>query len=316
MSGRSELGGFTLSGIIWYLAMTETLMLARARTHIDIGEAVKSGDIAYTLNKPYSYPLFQWANTVGTSLVRFVINFFVGVATVLVLTRTLEGSLPGLLGFVVLALLSLVLDAGISVLIGMCAFVIEEVRPLDWMYQKLVFTIGGMFIPLDVFPDWLRAVSSLLPFKYLVYAPARTFVRFDPNFFVESLAGKAEATISTYQPELRQFLSWVAARPGNSSRFRPDHMTKTALETYLIHLERAGHSISHRARAKSAVASFARWLIEEKDLLRRNPARGVTLPPQPLMAPRQLTPDQRYFLINGNDPDGMGHCIQQHSIEI
>ena len=35
--------------------------------------------------------------------------------------------------------------------------------------------------------------------------------------FVESLAGKAEATVSTYQRELRQFLSWVAARPGNSS---------------------------------------------------------------------------------------------------
>jgi ABC-2 type transport system permease protein len=35
----------------------------------------------------------------------------------------------------------------------LCAFVLEEVSPLDWMYQKLVFTIGGMFIPLDVFPD-------------------------------------------------------------------------------------------------------------------------------------------------------------------
>lgn len=55
--------------------------------------------------------------------------------------------------------------------------------------------------------------------------------------FVESLAGKAEATVSTYQRELRQFLSWVAARPGNSSRFRPEHMTKTALETYLIHVD-------------------------------------------------------------------------------
>jgi len=71
--------------------------------------------------------------------------------------------------------------------------------------------------------------------------------------FVESLAGKAETTVSTYQRELRQFLSWIAARPGNSSRFRPENMTRTALETYLIHLERAGHSISHRARVKSAV---------------------------------------------------------------
>ncbi len=114
--------------------------------------------------------------------------------------------------------------------------------------------------------------------------------------FVESLAGKAEATVSTYRRELRQFASWISARPGNGGRFRPEHLTKTALETYLVHLERADHSISHRARVKSAVAGFARSLIEEKNLLRRNPARGVTLPPQPLLAPRQLTPDQRYIL--------------------
>ncbi len=189
VSGRSELAGYSLPAIIWYLAMTETLMLARARAHLQIGEDVKSGDIAYFLNKPYSYPLFQWANVLGTSLVRFAVNFVVGVAVVLLLTRSIEGSWPGLLGFVVLGLLALVLDAGISVLIGLLAFVLEEVRPVDWMYQKLVFTIGGMFLPLDIFPDWLRALSNALPFKYLVYAPARTFVRFDAIFFVESLAG-------------------------------------------------------------------------------------------------------------------------------
>jgi site-specific recombinase XerC len=45
-----------------------------------------------------------------------------------------------------------------------------------------------------------------------------------------------------------------------------------------------------------AVGGFARWLIEEKRLLRRNPARHVSLPAQPLLAPRELTPDQRYVL--------------------
>lgn len=189
VSGRSELSGFTFSALIWYLAMTETLMLARARAHIDIGEAVKSGDIAYTLNKPYSFPLFQWANALGTSLVRAGFNFVVGIAVVLVLTQAVEGSVAGLLGFAVLGFLALVLDAGISVLIGMCAFLLEEVKPIDWMYQKLVFTIGGLFMPLDIFPDWLRGLSNLLPFKYLVYAPARTFVHFEAGFFFESLAG-------------------------------------------------------------------------------------------------------------------------------
>ena len=189
VSGRSELAGFTLSAIIWYLAMTESLMLARARIYLDIGESVKSGDVAYALNKPYSYPLFQWANAVGVSLVRYIINFFVGVAVVLFLTRGIEGSPAGLIGFAVLGLLALILDAGISVTIGLLAFVMEEVRPVDWIYQKLVFTVGGMFIPLDIFPDWLQTVSSALPFKYLVYAPARTFVRFEASFFAEALAG-------------------------------------------------------------------------------------------------------------------------------
>src|SRR5205807_7117230 len=90
VSGRTEMAGFSLSGIIWYLAMTETLMLARARIFIDISDGVKSGDIAYALNKPYSYPLFQWANALGTSLIRMAINFFVGLAVVLVITRSLE----------------------------------------------------------------------------------------------------------------------------------------------------------------------------------------------------------------------------------
>ena len=67
-----------------------------------------------------------------------------------------------------------------------------------------------------------------------------------------------------------------------------------ALESYLAHLDASGHSVSHRARVKSAVSGFARWLIEEKNLLRRNPAHGLTLPAQPLLAPRQLSPDQRY----------------------
>lgn len=36
--------------------------------------------------------------------------------------------------------------------------------------------------------------------------------------------------------------------------------------------------------------------MEEKGLLQRNPTRGVDLPSQQLLAPRQLSEDQRYIL--------------------
>jgi site-specific recombinase XerD len=69
--------------------------------------------------------------------------------------------------------------------------------------------------------------------------------------------------------------------------------------------------VSHCARVKSAVGGFARWLIEEKQLLRRNPARGVELPPQPLLAPRELSPDQRYVLrsLVERQEDARGEAI-------
>jgi site-specific recombinase XerD len=111
-----------------------------------------------------------------------------------------------------------------------------------------------------------------------------------------SLSSKSEGTLEAYLRILRQFSGWVAERPGGDGAFRPEQLTRTAVETYLAHLEAQGYSVSHRARVKSAVSGFARWLIEEKGVLRRNPTRGVDIPAQPLLAPRQLSPDQRYVL--------------------
>ena len=83
----------------------------------------------------------------------------------------------------------------------------------------------------------------------------------------------------------RHLAQWIAARPGNGGHFRPEAFTRTALETYLSQLEADGYSISHRARVKAVAGGFARWLIEEKELLRRNPARGVEIPAQAVLAP-------------------------------
>jgi site-specific recombinase XerD len=118
------------------------------------------------------------------------------------------------------------------------------------------------------------------------------------------LAGKAEGTIDAYLRTVRHIMAWVARRPGNDGYFQPQQLTKTAVEMYLTYLEREGYSINHRARVKSTISSFARWLMEEKGLLQRNPARGVDIPPQQALAPRQLSEDQRYILRSLVEQEG------------
>ena len=151
-SGRGELAGYTLTEMVWYLAMTETITLSSSRVFLEISEAVKAGDVAYTLARPVSYPFFQVANSLGNSVPRFLLNLLAAAAVVGLGMRQTAGSLAGLAAFLATAALALLLDALIAVLIGLLAFWLEEVSPAFWIYQKLLFTIGGLFLPLEMFP--------------------------------------------------------------------------------------------------------------------------------------------------------------------
>lgn len=121
--------------------------------------------------------------------------------------------------------------------------------------------------------------------------------------YLDSLAGKSPATLDAYRRALRHFLTWLRAKPGSDAAFDPATFTRTAVQIYFAELEEQGLSVSDRARRKAALNGFARWLIEEQGLLQRNPMRAVALPAQPLLAPRELSGDQRFILRSLVDRD-------------
>jgi site-specific recombinase XerD len=114
--------------------------------------------------------------------------------------------------------------------------------------------------------------------------------------YEQFLSGKAVGTIDAYLRTVRHLMGWLAQRPDNQGQFQPPQLTKTAVELFLTHLEQEGLSLNHRARVKSTISNFAQFLIEEKGLLQRNPTRGIELPSVPLLAPQQLSGEQRSIL--------------------
>src|SRR5215469_8988168 len=114
----------------------------------------------------------------------------------------------------------------------------------------------------------------------------------------ECLLQKDEATVDAYLRILRQFTGWVAKLPGHGGQFVPSQLTTTAVERYLSVLKEQGYSVSHRTRVKTVLNGFCQWLIEEKQALTRNPTRGVEIEAQQVLAPRVLSPDQRFVLCH------------------
>ena len=174
-AGTDMINGMTLYSTIWYLMMAETIELSRPAVARTISENVKDGSIAYILNKPYSFLLYQFSNSMGETLFRALTNALFGSAMV----WWLVGPPPGPRGwlFASIALLGTwILNFCISCLIGLSAFLVEDVSPFLWIYQKFIFILGGFLIPLDFYPEWLQSVAKVLPFSAMIYGPSKLFI--------------------------------------------------------------------------------------------------------------------------------------------
>jgi ABC-2 type transport system permease protein len=178
-SGVSSVGGYDLPRMIWYLVLTETIVLSCPRLFDKIDTEVKGGELAYTLSRPYDYPLFHFAQYLGHVALVLPANFAIGAVLALALAGTPHLA-PALWPVVALAvLLAICLNFLIELTIGLFAFWFEDTYAFFWIYQKLTFTLGGLFLPLSLFPSLLRRFAGWLPFSAIAYAPARLVAGFD-----------------------------------------------------------------------------------------------------------------------------------------
>jgi ABC-2 type transport system permease protein len=92
--------------------------------------------------------------------------------------------LPGLALFALSVPFAFLLDFLLFFLIGLCAFWLEDTSGLVLIVSRITMILGGMLIPLELFPDAFQPVLRVLPFSSIVYGPARMFVHPDLEFLL------------------------------------------------------------------------------------------------------------------------------------
>ena len=66
---------------------------------------------------------------------------------------------------------AMVLIHALYVLTGLAAFWLGDVSPLFWVWQKLLFVLGGLMLPLALYPEWMQRVAYATPFPSLLAGP-------------------------------------------------------------------------------------------------------------------------------------------------
>lgn len=127
---------------------------------------IMSGSIETLLSKPISYLSYRMWWQIGLGIYPFlVLTPILGI--ILYLVIGLPATMTNLafwLTMPVVFLLSIVLMLLLYGMLGLAAFWIEDIRPIFWIFDKIVMILGGSYLPIALFPNWLLLVSVYSPF--------------------------------------------------------------------------------------------------------------------------------------------------------
>jgi ABC-2 type transport system permease protein len=185
--GQQTVAGFTVAQMIWYLTVTESILLSRPRVSREIDQDVRSGDVAYQLIRPYDYVTFRLAAYLGERALRFVSCLAIGTVLALLYVGPIELSPTAVLAAGLVVLVGAIVDFLGAVAIGLCAFWVEDTQPLQLLYDRAIMLLGGLLLPLELFPDWIARILAALPFQLILYAPARMAVTGDLSNLIPML---------------------------------------------------------------------------------------------------------------------------------
>jgi ABC-2 type transport system permease protein len=172
-SGGGTVAGYSAAALTWYIATSEAATIAlNVRLIEEVGDDIVSGAVATELLRPASVLGVRLASAIGNALPRLALCITVGT----VLSLHAVGAPPSA-GGVALAVPALVLGVACNLAaqhaFAAAAFWVRDARSAWFLYQKLVFILGGMLLPLEVLPDWLHRIAVVLPFAAMSYMPAR-----------------------------------------------------------------------------------------------------------------------------------------------
>lgn len=167
------IAGYSTAALVWYVACSEAGTVPLPMRLIEtIGEDIATDRYAVELLRPVSPLTVRIARELGAAAPRIAVCAVVGSAVATIAA----GPPPDGLALALAApslLLAIALNVVAQHLFAAATFWLHDAKTGWFIYQKLVFVLGGMLIPLELLPAWLEHTALVLPFAAMAYAPAR-----------------------------------------------------------------------------------------------------------------------------------------------
>jgi ABC-2 type transport system permease protein len=158
--------------VIYFLVTFIVRQLTGAYAAWEINFEVRQGTLALRLLRPI-HPLWHYAvNNVAAIPMRLIIAIPVAIFLLVSMGRHAVASDPVIwLIFPVSLFGAWLITFLVNVLMGTLSLYLESSLKVMNIYFAVFMVMSGYFVPVELFPPWLRAVSDWLPFRYQIGLP-------------------------------------------------------------------------------------------------------------------------------------------------
>lgn len=166
--------GYSKASMISYFLVGYIVTVIVKSDAISLGSEIKDGTIDRDLIKPIHYMYYRLSRNFGAILVPLISALpFLVIAYLAIGDEIAINTSPIILLFFLLSLLiGFIINFFIDFIIGMSAFVLDEVWALNSSVNHIKRFISGEFIPLSILPFFAFKILSYSPFQYVIYFPS------------------------------------------------------------------------------------------------------------------------------------------------
>lgn len=186
-----KLNGGNINGVdykttMWSMFIYFCIMILNIR-RLDniIMTEVKSGNVEMFMNRPTNYLLISFMKVIGQGIFSFlfisilgsiIMILFVGIPNI-----NLSIFIPT---FIITLLLGQILGLLIYGIIGLMSFFIQDIRPIHWIVDKIVMILGGSYLPISMFPKFMKIIAFASPFGAINFASSTVYESWNNEFLL------------------------------------------------------------------------------------------------------------------------------------
>lgn len=168
----------TVKDMITYVVLSQVIRnCIRSGAAYTIEERLQSGNIAFDFIRPMSFRVQVILNDVGQAVSNLLLQSLPILITAIIFVGiNPPQSIAHFLAFLLFTIGGLIISFYTSYIIGLIAFYTMQAKYIVWLIGTIRSFLSGQYLPLWLYPDWLRAIADLTPFKLMFYTPIAAYM--------------------------------------------------------------------------------------------------------------------------------------------